>query len=95
MYDFTVNVQLFHPQSKLQWKRCADMPVKNIKMQAVAIGDKVYVGGGTNASLTDLKAVLKYNLIKDEWTRLPNHCVGVFWLMSVPGRAALSRWSAQ
>ena len=43
----TVQVQLLHPQSKLLWERCADIPVKRSRMQAVAMGDEVYVGGGT------------------------------------------------
>ena len=81
----TVQVQLLHPQSKLQWKRCADMPVKKYAMQAVAIGDEVYVGGGCNDDKTDLTTVLKYNHIKDEWTRLPDHCVGLFGLCQFQG----------
>ena len=84
----TVQVQLLHPQSKLQWKRCADMPVKKLEMQAVAIGDEVYVGGGGNANTsdtTDLNAILKYNHIKDEWTRLPDHCVALFGLCQFQG----------
>ena len=54
-------------------------------MQAVAIGDEVYVGGGANASQTDLNTVLKYNHIKDEWTRLPDHCVVLFGLCQFQG----------
>ena len=80
-----VQVQLLHPQSKLQWEKCADMPVKKYRMQAVAIGDEVFVGGGANANRDDLKAVLKYNLIKDEWTRLPDHCTHYFGLCQFQG----------
>ena len=54
-------------------------------MQAVAIGDEVYVGGGTNASQTDLKAVVRYNHLKDEWTRLPDHRVKCFSLCQFQG----------
>ena len=84
----TVQVHLLHPLSKLKWERCADIPVKKFRMQAVAMGDEVYVGGGTvrrNASQTDLKAVLKYNHVKDEWTRLPDHRVVVFGLCQFQG----------
>ena len=79
--NFTVQVQLLHPQSMLQWKRCADMPVKTSKMQAVAIGDEVYVGDGINSR----KTLLKYNHLKDEWTRLPDHCVAFFGLCQFQG----------
>ena len=81
----TVQVQLLHPQSKLLWKRCADVPVRKYRMQVVVIGDEVYVGGGTNASQTDLMTVLKYNHFKDEWTRLPDHCVKCFGLCQFQG----------
>ena len=75
--NFTVQVQLLHPQSKLQWKRCAAMPVKTSRIQAVAIGDEVYVGGG--------KTLLKYNHFKDEWIRLPDHRVVFFGLCQFQG----------
>ena len=54
-------------------------------MQAVTIGDEVYVGGGVNHSHTDLNTVLKYSHIKDEWTRLPDHCVLLFGLCQFQG----------
>ena len=81
----TVQVQLLHPQSKLQWKRCADMPMKKSRMQAVVIGDEVYVGGGANDNKTDTMTVLKYNHFKDEWTRLPDHCVVLFGFCQFQG----------
>jgi len=31
----------------MQWQRCADLPVGTYNAQAVILGDKVYVGGGT------------------------------------------------
>ena len=61
------------------------MPVKKLRMQAVAIGDEVYVGGGTNLSATDLWTVLKYNHVKDELTRLPDRCVALFGLRQFQG----------
>ena len=77
--------QLLHPQSKLEWKRCADMPVKMIRAQAVAIGNEIYLGGGNNMNRTDLTAILKYNTVEDEWTRLPNHCMQLFGLCQFQG----------
>ena len=31
----------------MQWQRCADLPVGTYNAQAMILGDKVYVGGGT------------------------------------------------
>ena len=70
------------------------MPVKQFGMQAVAIGVVVYVGGGSNAERTDLFAVLKYNTVKDEWTRLPDHCVCSFGLCQFQGKLiSVGGWS--
>ena len=80
-----VQVQLLHPQSKLKWKRCANIPVRKSRMQAVAIGDEVYVGGGASINRADLDAVVKYNHTKDEWTRLPDHRVKCFSLCQFQG----------
>ena len=80
-----IQAQLLHPQSKLEWKRCADMPVKMIKAQAVAIGNEIYLGGGVNTAETDLTAILMYNTVEEKWTRLPNHCVRYFGLCGFQG----------
>ena len=70
-------IQLLHPQAKLQWKRCADMPIDTFRMQAVVIGEKVYASGGYIQPAENLTAVLMYDLVKDEWDWLPDHCMGV------------------
>ena len=54
-------------------------------MQVVAIGEKVYTGGGNTDPGKDKLAVLMYDLVKDEWGRLPNHCVGLFALCQFQG----------
>ena len=77
---YNLQVELFHPQSKLQWKRCVNMPVKVYNAQAVAIGDKVYVGGGENKDHFDRNIVLEYNTVKGKWTCLPEHYVSSFCL---------------
>ena len=61
------------------------MPVKMYRAQAVAIGNEVYMGGGNNRDRTNLSAILKYNTVKDEWTRLPNHSVWFFGLCQFKG----------
>ena len=80
-----IQVQLLHPQSKLEWKRCADMPVKMLRAQAVATGNEIYLGGGDNMTETGLTSILKYNTVEDEWTRLPDHCVRLFGLCQFQG----------
>ena len=54
-------------------------------MQVVVIGEKVYTGGGNSELNKDLLAVLMYDLVKVEWGRLPNHCVGIFALGEFQG----------
>ena len=68
--------------------------LKKFGVQAVAIGDKVFVGGGDNNDRTDLFAVLKYNTVKDKWTRLPDHCVAHFGLCQFQGELiSVGGWS--
>ena len=70
--------QLLHPQAKLQWKRCADMPVKMSRVQAVVMGGKVYVGGGLSVNPEDTRQVFQYNPSQDEWSHLLPHHVFFF-----------------
>ena len=55
-------------------------------MQAVVIGEKVYTGGGLTDPKEEVEVVLMYDLIKDEWSHLPNHCVGRFALCQFQGK---------
>ena len=61
------------------------MPVKMFRAQAVAIGNKIYLGGGVNTAETGQTAILMYNTVEDKWTRLPNHCVRYFGLCQFQG----------
>ena len=81
-----IQVHLLHPQAKLQWKRCADMPIKAYRMQAVVMGDNVYTGGGGSELHKDKEAVLVYIVVKDEWGRLSNHCWRGFALCQFQGK---------
>ena len=54
------------------------MPVKMADAQAVVMGEKIYVGGGTTENTGDGKQVLQYDLSHDEWSRLPPHQVIFF-----------------
>ncbi len=40
------------PQTRLQWRRCADLPVEMGSAQAVLVGGKVCVGGGDTDTLS-------------------------------------------
>lgn len=81
-----MQVHLLHPQAKLQWKKCTDMPIKVSRMQAVVMGDNVYTGGGVTELIEDRKAVLEYNIAKDEWGRLSDHCLFGFALCQFQGK---------
>ena len=70
--------QLLHPQAKLQWKRCADMPVVMAGAQAVVMEEKIYIGGG---STRGDQQVFQYNPSRDEWSHLPPHQV-IFFAMA-------------
>ena len=75
--------QLLHPQARLQWKRCADMPVKMSRSQVVVMGEKVYTGGG--ATDNDEDEVFQYDPSRDEWSRLPPHQVIFFAMVQFKG----------
>jgi hypothetical protein len=57
---------------KLKWKRGKDMPYNMSKsVQAVVIGDNVYVGGGYTRSVENRSTVMVYSLASGSWSRLP------------------------
>lgn len=61
----------------MEWKKVADLPVVATTMQAVVIGNAVYVGGGViNEDDIDYhKAFFKYDSLGNEWSHLPKHSV--------------------
>ena len=66
----------------LQWKKCGDMPLHEgmSRSQAVLVGEKVYVGGGTAGKAENMEKylVFRYNPSCDEWSRLPPHSMRYF-----------------
>ena len=52
-----------------------------MRPQVVAIGEKVYIGGGRTESGEDRKQVFQYDPSKDGWSRLPPHQV-IFYAMA-------------
>ena len=73
----SLQAQVLHPQAKLQWKKCADIPVEMSRPQVVVMREKVYIGGGRTKRvdnytyLRPLKCVFQYDPSRDEWSRLP------------------------
>ena len=74
--------QHLHPQARLQWKRCADIPVEMENAQAVVLGEKIYVGGGETR---ENHVVFQYDLPRDGWSRLPPHPVRYFAMAQFRG----------
>ena len=59
----------------MQRQRCADLPVGTYNAQAVILGDKVYVGGGTLKFRTESPPyIYVYDTTKDMWQLLASPC---------------------
>ena len=77
---------LLTPQAQLQWKRCADLPVKMIILQSVVVGGRLYVGGGTTITdSNDDVLVFQYIPERNEWATLPPHTMCYFGLGQFQG----------
>ena len=61
------------------------MPVEMTRPQAVMIGEKVYIGGGSIESAEDDHQVLQYDPSRNEWSRLPPHQVTFFGMVQFIG----------
>ena len=75
-----------HPGARLQWKRCADVPVWMYRAQVVVMEEKVYVGGGDTSSHHDDLRVFLYNKTGDKWSDLPRCTVRQFCLAQYKNR---------
>ena len=66
------------------------MPVKmSITVQSVVIGDFVYVGGGYTSNDYDGCIVMKLDLQRDEWTKLPQYSTKWFAMTSLANQLVL------
>ena len=63
--------QLLEPQSKLKWRRGADLPVAMSRPHLVRIGHYIYCGGWGNDQVDTQYLVFKYDTTTDTWTPLP------------------------
>ena len=73
-----------HPQAKITWEPCSDLPVRMSHAQTVVIRDKVYYGGGVADD--DEYRVFCYSPSEDTWTTLPPCPVRWFGLGQVRGK---------
>ena len=61
------------------------MPVEMFRVQAVMIGEKVYMGGGSTEKVEYHVLVFQYDPSRDEWSRLPPHQVMFFAMAQFAG----------
>ena len=73
-----------HPQAKIAWEPCSDLPVRMYRAQTVIIQEKTYCGGGIADD--DEYRVFCYSLSEDTWTTLPPCPVRRFGLGQVRGK---------
>lgn len=66
----TDSVERYDPQSDT-WTRLADLPTPTANMQAVVIGGKIYVAGGSLASGAVSDQVERYDPVQDRWSSIP------------------------
>ena len=76
-----------HPQAKITWEPCRNLPVGMTLAQTVVIRDKVYCGGGGAGDDGDDKyQVFCYSPSEDVWNKLPVCDVRYFGLGQVRGK---------
>ena len=75
-----------HPQAKITWEPCRDLPVGMYVAQTVVIWDRVYYGGGAADDDDDQYRVFCYSPSEDTWNTLPDHYVKWFGLGQVRGK---------
>ena len=74
-----------HPQAKITWEPCRDLPVGMDEAQTVVIGDRVYCSGGADDD-DDEYLVFCYSPSEDSWNTLPHCDVRYFGLGQVRGK---------
>ena len=66
------------------------MPIKmGATVQSVVIGDSVYIGRGDADNLDDSCTVMKLNLQRDEWSKLPQYSAKFFAMVSLANQLVL------
>ena len=75
-----------HPQAKIAWKRCRDLPAGMYGAQTVVIRERVYCGGGDAADHEHNYWIFCYSPSEDTWNTLPATDVLYFGLGQVRGK---------
>ncbi len=76
---------LLHPQARMQWRRCADVPLSMGRTQSVLHKRRVYAGAAIADSDDDQFRVFEYNPDRDGWSALPPCPVKYFGLAVFQG----------
>ena len=75
---------------KLEWKKGSNMPFGMAgSIQAVVIGDNVYVGGGYSIYGSKVETVMVYSLRTRSWTTLPPYETQLFGMAAVNSQLVL------
>ncbi len=78
---------LLNPQSKLRWRRRADMPGSMAYPHVVMINNDIYAGGGESKTRTD--TISRYSPAGDTWSILPKCPTSSFGLTQLEGKPVL------
>ena len=82
--------QMLRPSLSLKWKKGKDMPIViSSKVQSVVFKNFVYVGGGDTDNDRDRCTVMRLNLQRDEWTKLPRYNAMWFAMTSLDNQLVL------
>ena len=93
--DVLVSIQGTPPQelkqpATLKFKRGKYMPIKiKSTVQSIVINDCVYIGGGYTGNNVDNSTVLKLDLQRYEWTKLPLYKASFFAMTSYANQLVL------
>ena len=83
VYNFPQDDHVLRLPLTLNWRRGTDMPSNmGTTVQAVVLGDNVYVGGGGTDNDCDSCTVMKLNLQQNRWTKLPQYSTKYFAMTS-------------
>ena len=71
-------------------KSIKNMPIgMSGSIQSVVVGDAVYIGGGSTENVYDERIVMKLDLQKEEWTKLPEYNAKSFAMTSLDDKLVL------
>lgn len=81
-----MQLQEVSPDTRIEWKRCTDIPVSWYRPQIVMSNQKIYVGGGVTADLNNLFTILEYDIQSDTWKLHSQSQVALYGLSHFQGQ---------